>query len=355
MSFVATVRDRLVSEKSVHNLSRNSEFADFYYIGYKATPFVIDFVTLIGADGLTERQIVDLRDKFFSAVQAVSYEFGLRPGPRNPNGLLVFIFEGGCPNTLIRFIQKQSRANNSFRKSAVTVSWAIDVQKKTVFTHDNPVSFIPPIVILKQTVFPGVGFLNEVLEQYTRPAQPPHGSTTPRRRSESIESSGSDPGKNSRFGEAISDNVMAQLRLMQTRIEEILATLHKMPDQPKYSFPNAQKVQIIEQIDTYIENAADADRLELRQALLDLQQEITALKQRYPDVKTEAEAQAVVEAEIVVLKQNEPQRWHKLLELQRWWNGARSSTLNVGEHLTEQSIWGKAVLGFLEGFSEDID
>ena len=137
MSFVSTVRDRLISEKSVHDLSRNSEFADFYCIGYRATPLVIDFVTLVNTDGLTERQIVDLRDQFFSAVQAVSYEFGLRPGPRNPNGLLLFIFEEGCTDTLAHFIQKQSRAN-SFGKSAVIVSWVVDAPRKKIFTHPYP-------------------------------------------------------------------------------------------------------------------------------------------------------------------------------------------------------------------------
>ena len=130
-SFIADFRDQLIQRKQIHDLSRNSEFSEFYFIGYQAVPSAIDFIGLVEADGLSERQIVDLRDQFFEAVQTVSYRFGLRPLARNPNGLLAFIFEQGCSSAIASFIQKQSRAD-SFGKSAVIVSWAIDALDKEV-------------------------------------------------------------------------------------------------------------------------------------------------------------------------------------------------------------------------------
>ncbi|MFK8184517.1 MAG: effector-associated domain EAD1-containing protein [Phormidesmis sp.] len=164
VAFIDRVREALVQQKLVHDLSQNSEFFDFSFIAYKETLSSLDFVALVAADCLNERQIVDLRNRFFEAVQTVSYDFGLRPLARNPNGLLIFVFEQECPHALPSFIQKQSRAE-SFNKSAVVVSWAIDTQNQTAYTHNNPVTIMPPIWILKQTVFPGLDFLNQCFSE----------------------------------------------------------------------------------------------------------------------------------------------------------------------------------------------
>ena len=77
MSFIDSLRQLLIEQKAVYNLSRNQEFSSFYFIGFKESATSIDFVTCVEADRLTERQIVDLRDQFFMAVQAVSYNLSL--------------------------------------------------------------------------------------------------------------------------------------------------------------------------------------------------------------------------------------------------------------------------------------
>jgi hypothetical protein len=46
---------------------------------------------------------------------------------------------------------------------AVTVSWAIDVAHRRIHTHQNPVSVFPPVIIMPQTVFPGLGWLESAL------------------------------------------------------------------------------------------------------------------------------------------------------------------------------------------------
>ena len=163
-SFIAVVTEQLMQEEQLRNLSVDSEF---YFLGYRETPTAIDFVAFVEADELTERQVVDLRDQFFRAVQTISYDSDVRPLARNPNGLLAFIFENASSEAMAKFISKQARSD-SFGKSAIVVCWAIDVSQKKIYTHQNPVSLMPPVYILEQKVFPGFNFLQDTLEQYVK-------------------------------------------------------------------------------------------------------------------------------------------------------------------------------------------
>ncbi|MEM9276284.1 MAG: hypothetical protein AAGA80_25525, partial [Cyanobacteria bacterium P01_F01_bin.143] len=159
MSFISQIQRLLVVEKQVYNLSRNEEFVDFNFIGFKETAATIDFVAFVKADNLTESKIVNLRDSFFNITQIVSYDFGLKSLGRKPNGLLCFVFEDSLPNHLANFVKKQTKISN-FTKEAVIVSWAIDVKRKKIYTHNNPVSVLPPVWILEGLVFPGLDYLN---------------------------------------------------------------------------------------------------------------------------------------------------------------------------------------------------
>lgn len=165
MGFIAELQNNLIKEKEVYNLSRNREFGKFGFVGFKETATTIDFVALVEADKLTEKQIVDFRDSFFEIVKLVSYDFGLKPLARNPNGLLCFVFENSLPNHLANFIKKQTKISH-FNKSAVTVSWAIDVKHKQIYTHNNPISLFPPVYIVEGWVFPGLNYLNSYLTTY---------------------------------------------------------------------------------------------------------------------------------------------------------------------------------------------
>ena len=163
LHFISHLRGRLVAEKGLHDLSRNAELASFPLIGFRTSAVSMDFVAFRAADRLTESQVVSLRNEFFAAVQHVSREFGLKPRGRKPNGLLAFVFEEGCPESMARFIRKQTRISHRASTGAVTVSWTIDLRHRRIHTHENPVSILPPVIVVPQTVFPGLGWLESTL------------------------------------------------------------------------------------------------------------------------------------------------------------------------------------------------
>jgi hypothetical protein len=79
------------------------------------------------------------------------------------------------------------------------------------------------------------------------------------------------------------------------------------------AFPNAQKVQIFEQVDTYIENNNSVDP-EIKAAIADLQILITHLQTQHPKITTESQAIDIIDAEFTEIKRNPS---HKLATLRR--------------------------------------
>lgn len=145
----------------------------------------------------------------------------------------------------------------------------------------------------------------------------------------------------------------AQFVLKQDQLEAILGTIKVVQDQSKYNFPNVQKVQIFEQVNSYIENNNPVDP-DSKQALADLKQLIADLQQKYPQA-TEKEATAIIDAEFKEIQRTQRQRWQNLLSLKRLWNGVKKGSLKAGEHFAEETPWGKAVIGFLEGVTDDAE
>jgi hypothetical protein len=47
-------------------------------------------------------------------------------------------------------------------------------------------------------------------------------------------------------------------------------------------------------------------------------------------------------------------RWQNFLTLKCLWNGGKKAVIKVSEHFTEENVWGKAAIAFLEGITEDI-
>ncbi|MBD2198398.1 MULTISPECIES: hypothetical protein [Calothrix] len=326
MSFITELRTRLISDKQVYDLSRNEEFAEFNFIGLKETPLSVDLVAFTKADGFTEKQIVDLRDRFFNITQIVSYDFGLKPGPRMPNGLLGLVFEDECPRSLIEFIKKQTKISH-WERSAVLVSWVIDVKYKQIHTHNNPVSLLPPVVIMEDSVFPGLEYLKSFIYTYRSPSIHLDNDT-----------------------KASSQNFVR----LESRLEEIYKIIKTMPEQQsKYNFPNAKRVQIFEQVDTYIENN-NINEQDIKQSLEYLRQLIEKLQQQYPHA-SEEQAAAIIDAEFKEIQRTQPQRWQKIWSLKRLWNGVKKGSLKVGEHFAEETPWGKAIIGFLEGITDETE
>lgn len=88
--------------------------------------------------------------------------------------------------------------------------------------------------------------------------------------------------------------------------------------------------------------------------LADFKQFLNDLQQKYPNA-TEETAIQVVDAEFTKMKQLQPWRWQNFLNLKRQWNGIRTALLNAGEHYAEETPLGKALIGYLEGVSEDLE
>ncbi len=125
-----------------------------------------------------------------------------------------------------------------------------------------------------------------------------------------------------------------------------------MPGKYDNAFPNAQKVQIFEQVDTYIETQNNTTNQQTFEILLaDFQNFLNDLQTQHPTVTT---PKAATQTITVQAKQLPPTRWQNFLTLKRLWNGGKKAAIKVGEHFVESNPWGKGAIAFLEGVSEDV-
>jgi hypothetical protein len=77
------------------------------------------------------------------------------------------------------------------------------------------------------------------------------------------------------------------------------------------------------------------------------------LQQKYPAQIPEAALQPIINAEFQEIQKTQPQHWQNFLNLKRLWNGGKKATFRIGEHFTEENLWGKAAIAFLEGVTEE--
>jgi hypothetical protein len=125
-----------------------------------------------------------------------------------------------------------------------------------------------------------------------------------------------------------------------------------MPGKYDNAFPNAQKVQIFEQVETYIENHQPESP---ETALLAIIQIIQTLEQKHNGITNGQQAIEIIDAEFKELKASQPRQWQNLLSVKRLYNGSKKAALKLSEHFTEENPWGKGFVAFLEGFSENIE
>lgn len=78
---------------------------------------------------------------------------------------------------------------------------------------------------------------------------------------------------------------------------------------------------------------------------------VAILRQQYPQA-TQQEASTIIGSTI---KRDFPDQWQKLLNIRRLWNGVKKSAIKLGEHYVEETPWGKAVVGFLEGVTDEAE
>ncbi|OLP19393.1 hypothetical protein BST81_06515 [Leptolyngbya sp. 'hensonii'] len=131
-----------------------------------------------------------------------------------------------------------------------------------------------------------------------------------------------------------------------------------MPGKYDNAFPNAQKVQIFEQVDTYIETQHNhATDPKLIATITDLQTFLTQLHTRHPNVTSETEALAIIDAEFTEIRQSPTHPLarlrQQLLNPERHLQAAKATVVEVTKAAWEKSLIVKAFITYLDKLSED--
>ena len=82
---------------------------------------------------------------------------------------------------------------------------------------------------------------------------------------------------------------------------------------------------------------------------------IQALEKKYTYVQDEQQARHIIDAEFKEIKEKKPIEWQNLISLKRLYNGGKNAAVKVGEHFAESNPWGKGIVAFIEGVSEDVN
>ncbi|WP_293144146.1 MULTISPECIES: HEAT repeat domain-containing protein [unclassified Microcoleus] len=82
---------------------------------------------------------------------------------------------------------------------------------------------------------------------------------------------------------------------------------------------------------------------------------IQALEKKYTYVKDEEQALNIIDAEFKEIKEQKGIEWQNLISVKRLYNGGKNAAVKVGEHFAESNPWGKGIVAFIEGVSEDVN
>jgi hypothetical protein len=97
----------------------------------------------------------------------------------------------------------------------------------------------------------------------------------------------------------------------------------------------------------------------VQRAITDLQTLLTQLQTQYPQVKTEAEAIAIIKAEFTEIKQSPTDKLvtlrEQLLNPERHAQAIKATLGEVAKHYLEESVWAKAAITYLDKLSETPD
>lgn len=137
-----------------------------------------------------------------------------------------------------------------------------------------------------------------------------------------------------------------------------------MPEASKYNFPRAEKVQIFEQVDTYIENNYPKDET-LKQQISELRQLVHQLQQTHHSTN-EAEALEIIDVEFRAIQKTNSTRWQEIqkqLQLlkrqlfnpERHLTASKAAIAEVAKHYLEDSVFAKALITYVDTMSADID
>lgn len=123
------------------------------------------------------------------------------------------------------------------------------------------------------------------------------------------------------------------------------------PGRSEYQFGSVGNIQINNHHSAGTQN--NIVSAQSQDTIDDLKRLIGKLQQKYPRA-SETQASVIIDAEFESIEHAEPDRWQKFLSLKRVWNGIRNGSLKASEHFAEETPWGKAILGFLEGVTDDV-
>ncbi|NJO52216.1 MAG: hypothetical protein HC840_25630 [Leptolyngbyaceae cyanobacterium RM2_2_4] len=66
-----------------------------------------------------------------------------------------------------------------------------------------------------------------------------------------------------------------------------------------------------------------------------------------------------MKAELESIEQHQPERWallrRDLLNRERWFQGGKAAVTEVTRHFTENNVFAKGAIAFLEAFSETVE
>ena len=89
-------------------------------------------------------------------------------------------------------------------------------------------------------------------------------------------------------------------------------------------------------------------------SLLAIVQIIQELEKKYTFVQDPQQAIDIIDAEFKSLEADRSPQWQNLLNVKRLYNGGKKAAVKVGEHFSQENVWGKGFVAFLEGISEDV-
>ncbi|WP_293354272.1 MULTISPECIES: HEAT repeat domain-containing protein [unclassified Microcoleus] len=147
------------------------------------------------------------------------------------------------------------------------------------------------------------------------------------------------------------------------KIDETTQQIHKktkqMADQPTQDFSNSTfhaPVNFAPNYGNQAQNLTIAAQQSSPEAALNaVVQIIQALEKKYTYVKDEEQALNIIDAEFKEIKEQKPIEWQNLISLKRLYNGGKNAAVKVGEHFAESNPWGKGLVAFIEGVSEDVN
>ena len=98
---------------------------------------------------------------------------------------------------------------------------------------------------------------------------------------------------------------------------------------------------------------------EVQEAVADLKILLTQLQTRHPQVTTETEAIAIIDAEFTEIKQSPGSKLvtlrQQILNPERHAQALKATLGEIAKHYLEESVWAKATLTYLDKLSETPD